>query len=41
MYPLNGVALITCPIVPTKSDSDAKFCLQSYQGLRIVRALVY
>ena len=28
-------------VVPTKSDSDAMFCLQSYQGLRIDRSLVY
>ena len=27
--------------VPAKSDSDVMFCLQSYQGLRIHRSLVY
>ena len=28
-------------ILPAKSDSDVMFCLQSYQGLRIDRSLVY
>ena len=28
-------------VVPTKSDSDAMFCLQSYEGIRIDRSLVY
>ena len=28
-------------VVPTKSDSETMFCLQSYQGLRIDRSLVY
>ena len=28
-------------VLPTKSDSDAMFCLQKYQGLRIERSLVY
>ena len=28
-------------ILPAKSDSDAMFRLQSYQGLRIDRSLVY
>ena len=28
-------------VLPAKSDSDAMFCLQSYQGLRIDRSLVY
>ena len=27
-------------VVPTKSDSDVMFCLQSYQGLRIDRSPV-
>ena len=27
--------------VNDKSDSDVMFCLQSYQGLRIDRSLVY
>ena len=28
-------------VVPAKSDSDVIFCLQSDQGLRIDRSLVY
>ena len=28
-------------VLPAKSDSDVMFCLQSCQGLRIDRALVY
>ena len=28
-------------VVPTESDSDVMFCLQSYQGLIIDRSLVY
>ena len=28
-------------VLPAKSDSDIMFCLQSYQGLRINRSLVY
>ena len=28
-------------VLPAKSDSDVKFCLQSYQGLSIDRSLVY
>ena len=28
-------------VVPTKSDSDVMFCLQSYQVLMIDRLLVY
>ena len=28
-------------VLPAKSDSDAMFCLQSYQGQRINRSLVY
>ena len=28
-------------VIPTKSDSDVVFCLQSYQGLRIYRSIVY
>ena len=28
-------------VLPAKSDSDIMFCLQSYQGLRIDRSLVY
>ena len=33
--------LIAGTILPAKSDSDAIFCLQSYQGLRIDISLVY
>ena len=28
-------------ILPAMSDSDVMFCLQSYQGLRIDKSLVY
>ena len=28
-------------VVPTKSDSDVMFCLQSYQGLMIDKSIVY
>ena len=28
-------------VLPAKSESDVMFCLQSYQGLRIDRSLVY
>ena len=28
-------------VLPAKSDSDVMFCLQSYQGLRIDRSIVY
>ena len=28
-------------VLPAKSDSDVKFCLQSYQGLMIDRSLVF
>ena len=28
-------------VLPVKSDSDVMLCLQSYQGLRIDRSLVY
>ena len=34
------IALV-CTVLPAKSDSDVMFCLQSYQGLRIDRSLVY
>ena len=34
LYPLHTV-------VPTKSDSDIMFCLQSYQELKMDRSLVY
>ena len=30
-----------CSVLPAKSDSDDRFCLQSYQGLTIDRSLVY
>ena len=39
---LFAATLIFIPtVVPTRSDSDLMFCLQSYQGLRIDRSLVY
>ena len=28
-------------VLPSKSDSDAMFCLQSYQGFRNDRSLAY
>ena len=28
-------------VLPAKSDSDVKFCLQSYQGFMIYRSVVY
>ena len=28
-------------VLPVKSDSDVMFCLQSFQGLRIDRSIVY
>ena len=28
-------------VMPAKCDSDGMFCLQSYQGLRLYRSLVY
>ena len=28
-------------VLPAKSDSDLRFCLQSYQGIIIDRSLVY
>ena len=31
----------TATVVPAKNESDVMFCLQSYQGLRIDRSLVY
>ena len=31
----------TPTVPPAKSDSDVMFCLQSYQGLKIDRSLVY
>ena len=33
--------LDTHTILPAKSDSDVTFCLQSCQGLRIDKSLVY
>ena len=35
------VDMNTDTVVPAKSDSDVMFCLQSNQGLRIDRSLVY
>ena len=32
---------IMLTVLPAKSDSEVGFCLQSYQGLRIDRLLVY
>ena len=37
----NEVLIIRCTVLPTKSDSDVMFWLQSYQGLRVDRSLVY
>ena len=34
-------AKLKATVVPAKSDSDVMFCLQSYQGRRIDRSLVY
>ena len=33
--------MILPTVLPAKSDNDIMFCLQSYQGLRIDRSLVY
>ena len=33
--------LLLPTVLPAKNDSDAMFCLQSYQGRRIDRSLVY
>ena len=33
--------MLKLTVLPAKSDSDVMFCLQSYQGLRIERSLVY
>ena len=35
------VKIKSSTVLPAKSDSDYMFCLQSYQGLRIDRSLVY
>ena len=37
----NMVSTPMTTIVPSKSDSDVMICLQSYEGLRIDRSLVY
>ena len=34
-------SILTTTVLPAKGDSDIMFCLQSYQGLRIDRSLVY
>ena len=34
-------ALLVTTVLPSKSDSDFMFCLQSYQGLIIDRSLVH
>ena len=39
-YYLNSNSL-AFTVLPARSDSDLMFCLQSYQGLRIDRSLVY
>ena len=31
----------TATVLPAKSEGEVMFCLQSYQGLRIDRSLVY
>ena len=36
-----AISTYTATVVPTKSDSDVMFCLQSYHGLIIDRSLVY
>ena len=44
IHPWNGRKLqvdIAFTVLPGKSESDVRFCLQSYQGLRIDRSLVY
>ena len=33
--------MLVSTVLPAKSGSDVMFCLQSYQGLRIDRSLVY
>ena len=33
--------ILSVTVLPAKSDSDIMICLQSYQGLRIDRSLVY
>ena len=35
------LVLDSTTVLPVKIDSDAMICLQSYQGLRIDRSLVY
>ena len=38
---LDLIDVCTVTVLPAKSESDVTFCLQSYQGLRIDRSLVY
>ena len=38
---LHDTECILDTVLPAKSDSDVMFCLQSYQGLRIDKSLVY
>ena len=38
---IKEVNIYPVTILPAKSDSDVTFCLQSYQGLRIDKSLVY
>ena len=41
MYNLIRGHVIHCNVLPAKSDRYVILCLQSYQGLRIDRSLVY
>ena len=34
---VHAVIVTVCTVLPAKSDSDTMLCLQSYQGLKIVR----
>ena len=36
-----AVVAVVITVLPAYSDSDIKFCSQSYQGLRIAGSLVY
>ena len=38
---VNKARIFFITVVPTKSDSDVMFCLQSYQGLIINKSLVH
>ena len=41
MTPLSSNFISRTFVLPANSDSEVVFCLQSYQGLRINRSLVY